>query len=236
MSHLFVSLVLVGTCASIAAADTFNFASVQIANNSVGGQLSVMVTAPSSSSSVVDFTFRNNAGVASALAEIYFSAGNTISDMTIRSQSAGVSFFRDRDNPSNPRELPASPSGFATSTISGSSNQASLDSVGGNGNASTINAVGETLVVRLTFSGRTFADVISSMNQATADSWFRIGVHVRAIASYGDGSLSFVNAAPPLSPPEPVVVPLPPAAYTGVATIAGIAGLGFLRRRRAMRA
>ena len=198
------------------------------ARAAVGNQLQVTASAHSTTATTVDFTFRNFIGVASNVAEIYFASGSAISTFSILSQS-GASYVADQSGSrTNPGEVPsANAIGFQTSVISGTGNNATRASVDARRGNTGLNESADTLTIRIAFTGKTMADVISALNSPTSSSWLRIAMHVRSID--GNNSDSFVNGAPP----NALMVPLPAAAWPALATIGGVMGLGIYRRRAA---
>ena len=222
----FVAVAALAASASVASADIVNaYSFAAFTNNStaasraaVGSQLQVTVAAPSTSSTFADFTFRNFVGTPSNVAEIYFDGGSFLSGLAI-TRSIGTDFQTAPGRITRPGELPSGNNiQFDTSSVNG--NKTSLDSNNG------LNAIGDLLTVRINFTGKTVAELLTSMASPTNTAWFRIGLHVRSIN--GNNSDSFINAAPPALP---VMVPLPAAVWPGLAMLGGAFGINALRRR-----
>ena len=112
MKHLFFAALLLRAVA--AGAETYGFNSIHYANNgfaqSVGGQLSMDVAAPSDGS--VSLTFMNTGSVGSEIREIYFYTSNDLDPSAHITLSRiingpGVNFNDGGRNGVNPSSLPA---------------------------------------------------------------------------------------------------------------------------------
>lgn len=230
------ALIAVAGLVAPASADivqTYNF--YRITNNSsfqIGGQLSVDVHAPALTSTEAFFTFRNNMVggiVASRVTEIYFDDGTPGSLSTISVTNSGVgsvtvpAFQTARVSPPN---LPggidmASPfvttAGFAADARNSPGLNEATDSV-------TI----RFSLLTVPFPGRTFADVLFALSLPGNDpnNWLRIGLHVTSID--GGDSDSYVNNT---EQNRVTVIPLPPAAFAGLGSLAAVALVGLCRRR-----
>lgn len=199
---------------------SFSFA--RITNNSsfnIGSQLHMTASAPSLGSDHAFFTFTNNVGTSSSVRQIYFD-GATLGSITSVTNSGGVStptFFQT--NSASPPDLPGGNS--ITPAFSVNAGLA-LDTTGGPPGRG-LNESADSVVVRINLAnGVTFADTLAALSQSSANSndWLRVGLHVQSIG--GGTSDSYMSMA---------LVPLPPAAWAGLATLAGTFGLGAVRRR-----
>jgi len=190
----------------------------------VANQLLVTVSAPSESSGYANFTFRNLVGFASNVSEIRFDGGASISTMLVEAQS-GASFGSDRVVTDFVPMFAPSPNlqDFGFGAAGAATTRLSITDDNG------LNAFSDWLTVRVTFTGMTFADVMSAMANPYDSAWFRIGVQVQSI---GDDAQSdgFFNGSAQYGL---AIVPLPLAFWPGLATIGGAMGLGIYRRRAA---
>lgn len=187
---------------STAFASIYNF--TRDSNNNVediGSQLSVDIT---ESGSNVLFTFRNNVGTPSNVAEIYFDneATNFFSDYGIQAQN--VSYQDVVINPNNPPDV----SGFnADYAVDNANNQNAL------------NQASEFITIFGLLSGtNTYDQVIAAIDSGA----YNIAMHVRTIGIAG-GSDAYVIGG------TPSAIPIPAAGW-----LLGSALLGFvgLRRRK----
>ena len=231
------ALIAVAGLVAPASADivqTYNF--YRITNNSsfqIGGQLSVDVHAPALTSTEAFFTFRNNMVggiVASRVTEIYFDDGTPGSLSTISVTNFGVgsttvpAFQTTRVSPGDlpgGNDIQASPfvttAGFAADAL----------------NSRGLNEATDSVTIRfslLTDPARTFADVLFALSLPGNDSnnWLRIGLHVTSIGGNDGNSDSYVNNT---EQNRVTVIPLPPAAFAGLGSLAAVALVGLCRRR-----
>ena len=187
---------------STAFASIYNFTRVTNTNvEDLGSQLSVDIT---ESGSNVLFTFKNNVGTPSNVAEIYFDneATNFFSDYGIQAQN--VSYQDVIINPNNPPGV----SGFTANYA--------VDN-GNNGNA--LNQASEFITIFGLLSGtNTYSQVIAAIDSGA----YNIAMHVRSIGARGGSDAYVIGGA--LN-----AVPVPAAGW-----LLGSALLGFvgLRRRK----
>mgnify|MGYP001248640582 CR=1 FL=1 len=216
LSHLAVPAFVLAVLALApvpAAAGTYHFTCISspaACTPDVGNQMSVTVT--SGGAGLVNFTFTNNVGIPSSIADIYVadktpSPGTLLSLVTpITMQSAGVSFSQG----AAPPQLPG---GGAFNSGNTAYFTADSDSpVSHNG----INAASEWLTLQFNLrTGKTLNDVLNAMNAGL----LQVGLHVQAIGTRGD-SASYVSVVP-----EP--------GFYGLLSL-GLAGLyaAVARRRR----
>jgi hypothetical protein len=217
-----------GMMVSSAHAKTYYFEN--ITNNSttdlggIGGQLSMDVTDASAATTCtatdcVDFQFFNAVGADSSITDVYWDDGgddgpNLLADLIDISSTAGVSFSQ----PASPSDLPggnnADPDFVTTADLSVDSDS---PMVAANG----VDAAGESLTVQFallpTFD---FDDVIAALDSFA----LRVGLHVQSIV--GDAC---VGGEPDDCSDSYVSIPIPPALLLFGT---GLAGLGFLSRRR----
>lgn len=205
---------LAGTAAS-AFGTTVNFGFTRItanASQNVASQFNVAVSDVAGQPTQVTFKFTNAVGIACSISEIYYDDRNPLQLLTLNATlvQVGCSFTGGGANPGN---LP----GGNTLTPAFNANQSfSADAVG---NPSVgIDTAADSLTMQFTLQpGATFASVINAMNVGT----LRLGLHVRAIGTQGESD-GFVTGGGP-------VIPLPAAAWMG---LAGLAGIAIVRRRR----
>lgn len=182
------------------------------ANENVEGQFNLRIETVVGDTSVVDFTFTNNVGIASSISEIYIDNGSPTGEVldsgSIFAQS-GTNFVW---NSATPPDLPGGNSlGDPFDVTPGLLGDAQ-------GNPSNgIDAFGEFLTVRISFqAGKAFADILDGL----LDGSLRVGLHVRAIGSEEESD-SFVND-------PPLIVPMP---TTAALASLGLLGMGVRRRR-----
>ncbi len=166
-----------------ASASTYGFTNItNNGNSNLSGQLSVEVLAVGNQAS---FTFRNNVGISSSIADIYFddinSPGSALfTDIVFSSASSGVLF----DNSARPHNLPSGNGIGFNADYSGDSN-APVVSNGVNSSNEWVTFLGSFA------SGNNFNGLIAALNNNT----FRIGLHVQAIGQRGNSD-SYVSAVP----------------------------------------
>jgi hypothetical protein len=160
----------------------------------------------------VDFVFHNDSTIPSIISQIYFEStlGSLISGGAIHAQTAGVS-FQVGATPSSP------PGGTNIGWAGEIIDFGNTDAIGGVNNG--INAgVGENLTIRFSYVGAT---AVNDVLDALQDDG-RIAAHVRSVGDEGE-SIAVVTG---------VIVPLPAAAWMGLATLGGIGLAGIRRWRR----
>lgn len=156
------------------------------------------------------FRFSNNVGINSSISEIYFD-GPMLGIASVIQSGCNFSFSN-----ASPGNLPGG------QTLTPAFNATPAFSADANGNpANGINAAGEFLEMKFDLNnGHTFASIVSALETGA----LRIGLHVRAIGPTED-SEGFVNN-------PPAMVPVPPAAMAGGATLVGLIAVRNVRRRR----
>ena len=183
-------------------------------NSDLSAQLNLNV-AETGNASMIDFTFTNNIGIASSIAEIYFDDGNPTGSLFsafILAQS-GTSFTYGS---ANPGDLPGGNAIADPFNVS----DGFLADHGAKGPTTGINTATDFVTIRATLmAGMGYADVLSRFDSGA----MRVGLHVIGIDPQG-GSDSYVTGG---NPPPPVV-PLPTTAAMG---IVGMCGLASRRRR-----
>ncbi len=161
------------------------------------------------------FSVLDGANPGASIAEIYFEDSNSLfSSVSLFSQSAGVSYEVGTVNPTNlPGRNNATPPFAHTDDLVA---QADGDNATGVG-------VGEELVLNLIYASLSigFQDVLDALEAGD----LRVGLHVRSLLA-GESD-AFVSLPP--DGDNSTVVPVPAA---GLLLLSGIAGLGFVRRRR----
>jgi hypothetical protein len=163
------------------------------------------------SATQVDFRFTNAVGIASSISEIYYDDGPFL-QLAPTLVQFGTAFTSGGANPGN---LPGG------QNLNPPFNATQIFSADAQGNPSVgIDTNTDYLIMRFTLvNGMTFNDVLAALDNGA----LRIGLHVRSIGQ-GSQSDSFVNN-------PPAVVPLPPAATTGLASLIGIGAVRVIRRR-----
>ena len=191
---------------STAFASIYNFTRVTNTNvEDLGSQLSVDITEEVTSlGSNVLFTFKNNVGTPSNVAEIYFDneATNFFSDYGIQAQNVEY-----QDVVINPNDPPG---------VSGFTANYAVDN-GRNGDA--LNQASEFITIFGLLSGtNTYSQVIAAIDGGA----YNIALHVRSIGIAGESDSYVIGGAPG-------TVPVPAAGW-----LLGSALLGFvgLRRRK----
>jgi hypothetical protein len=154
-------------------------------------------------------------GIASSISEIYYDDRAPLQLLTLQAPltQVGCNFTPGGANPGN---LPGG------NVLSPAFNAIQSFSADAQGNPSEgIDTAADSLTMTFTLQGgASFATVANAITNGT----LRIGLHVRAIGTQG-GSDSFVNGN---------FVPVPPAAMAGGALMAGLLGIGAIRRRRSL--
>jgi hypothetical protein len=201
--------------ASWASADTYSFFNIT-GNNAVNAasgaaQLSVDVT--DAGSGQVNFTFHNAGPAEMSITDVYFDDGTLLGIASVTNGS-GVDFAQG----ASPGDLPggnnANPAFETTAGFSADSEPPAQP----NG----VNP-GEELSIKFNLiGGQSFADTINALTLAGANGGLRIGLHVQGFAN--GGSESFIN--------NPTPVPLPAAAWMGMALMGSGGAVTFIRRRR----
>ncbi len=212
------TLAVIATAAitSIASAASMDYSFFNITNNGgadLSGQLNLNV-ATTGDASMVDFTFTNNVGIISSVAEVYFDDGNPAGSLFsafILAQGDSTFVY----GAASPGDLPggnalADPfvvsAGFLADHNSG-------------GPTTGLDTAADFLTIRATLqAGMDYADVLSRF--ASGD--LRVGLHIISIDPQG-GSDSYVTGGDP-----PPIIPLPTTAAMG---IVGMVGLASRRRR-----
>jgi hypothetical protein len=165
----------------------------------------------------VDFVFHNDSTISSIVTQIYFEStlGSLISGGAIQAQTAGVSFTTGA--------APGSPPGGNNIDWAGETAKFSRTNAGGVNNGINAN-VGENLTIRFNYAGSTdFADLLAAMAEDA-----RTAAHVQSVGPNGKS----VAVASELGNGDPQIVPLPAAAWTGLATMGGLGLAGIRRWRR----
>jgi hypothetical protein len=162
----------------------------------------------------VNFTFWNNVGIASSIADIYFDDGTLLAIASI-TDSGGVAFA----GLANPENLPggndASPP-FTTTQGFYADSDSPIISRG-------VNAASEWVKINFSLQDdQTFADTLNSLNNGS----LRIGLHVQAIGTQ-EGSDSYINKTGGGSPDPDV----PDGGSTIALLGSALLGVGFLRRK-----
>lgn len=178
-------------------------------------------------------TLTNNVGVASSISEFYIdddtvldnkdvvvTPGTVLSSQYQIYNSLGG--FTDFSGPgANPDNLPSG------NTVSPAFEATTIFSVDAQGNPDLgVDAKADIVGIAFTLiTGKDFDDVEDALNDGT----IRFGMHLRSIGAAEDSD-SFVN-----SPPSGTssVVPLPSAAWAGMALLGVMGGVHVFRRRRA---
>lgn len=218
-----------------AQADTFHFTPMINPNNpgdlglllDLGNQLTMDVTEGSSNNAV--FTFTNDAGggdIDSVITKIYFADAQSdlFSNVAIAGSGGGDVDF----NPVSPTPLPGGTTPLAFDTTD------ELDAAHPHpfmGINNTTASPGEFLTLSAALNpGRTFADVISSLNAGseTNPGFLRVGLRVTSIDQFDDNRMSYIDrgaAGSGLPPPIPE-----PATYGML--LAGLGLVSAIARRR----
>lgn len=218
---MLVSSALLSVALPAGASTIYNFACFENCANLaagapalLGAQMSMEVAdyTVTGATNDVTFTFRNNVGVASSITDIYWDTGTTalLASINILSQSSGVNFAMGAD----PSNVPGATNINFTADQSSDSAPPPI--------ASGIDSSTESLTFLATLSaGKTLADVVASMNSATASD-LRVALHVQAIAGQSAGFVNGSGGPPPNGTPEPGSMAL---------VLAGLGGLAWIVRR-----
>lgn len=213
-----LAVLLTATWAS--AGPVYNFYNITNNGNAqIGGQLSVEVDPIGTTG--VNFKFVNAGPIASKVAEIYFADGSLFAAPASGTiyQDPGVKF---RAPTANPPSLPGAPGGWSQIFA------ADADITPPNGGPGDEIDVGEYLNVPLSLlPGVDYQDVLDAIgiyatNPNPPQPSLRIGLHVRSIGLVG-GSDSYINTT---------IIPLPAAAWMGMALMGSVGGLSYFRKRR----
>lgn len=201
--------------ASAAATYSFgNITSNNAVNKAIGEAQLFVDVLQGPNASQVDFKFYNNGPAASVISEIYFDDGTLLGIAQVLN-GPGVSFTSGGANPPNlPGGANLSPAFQVTAGFLAES-----------GPPAPQNGVGPNEHVTIRFNllgGQTYADALNAIVLSGAPGGLRIGVHV--IGFDNGGSESFVNTT--------TVMPLPAAAWMGMALLGSVGGVGFFRKRR----
>jgi len=210
------TLAVIATAAitSIASAASMDYSFFNITNNGgadLSGQLNLNV-ATTGDASMVDFTFTNNVGIISSVAEVYFDDGNPAGSLF----SAFILAQGDSNfvyGAANPGDLPGGNALDPDFEVSAGF----LADHGTGGPTTGLDTAADFLTIRATLvSGMTYNDVIARL----ASSDLRVGLHIISIANGGaNDSDSYVNVP---------FIPLPTTAAMG---LVGMVGLASRRRR-----
>ncbi len=168
----------------------------------------------------VDFVFHNDSTVPAIITQIYFesSLSSLVSGLAIQAQTAGVSF--------KVGAAPGSPPGGNNIGWAGELASFGRTSAGGVSNGVNEPAPVETLTIRGDYEiGADLAAVLAAL---VGDG--RIAQHVQSVGTAGF-SVSAVTEGGSGDPQ--IIVPLPAAVWSGMATLAamGLGGFAKLRRR-----
>jgi hypothetical protein len=213
-TFLMITAMTLASGASAARADSVTLSFHNITNHgnaSLVNQLHVTAAAASGTSTYAEFTFTNSAVVASSIMQVYFADGTLLGIAQVR--QAGASLVAGN---AVPADLP----GGSSLTPAFHVTQGFLGDAGNMGPIQGVDSSSDYVTFRFNLiNGRTFANTMDALRTGA----LRIGVHVTSIgATHGDDS--YVN--------NPTVIPLPPGAFTGMGTLAGVFGLGLVRRIR----
>ncbi len=212
-----ITAVTLAWAASAGRADSVTLSFQNITNRgnaSLVDQLHVTASAASGTSTYADFTFTNSAVVASSIMQVYFADGTLLGIAQVT--QAGASFV---PGTAVPADLP----GGGSITPAFHVTQGFLGDAGNMGPIQGVDTSSDYVTLRFNLiNGRTFANTLEALRTGA----LRIGMHVTSIGiTHGDDS--YVN--------NPTVIPLPPAVLTGMGTLAGVFGLGLVRRVRRSR-
>ncbi len=191
-------------------ADPVPFGFVRITQNGVDvtSQLHLMLDVGTNNQVV--FTLSNSGPTASSITQVLFDdnpANRMVSTPLLFVNGPGVVFRADNAPLSLPGGNTVSPA-FVPTFGGGSVTQ--RDGVN----------PGESLgIVLVLMGGHTFSEVVAAMNTAT----LRMGLYVQGLPN--DQSDSYISGSAQM-------VPLPEGVYLGAAGLAGVVGLGWVRRRR----
>lgn len=233
----FFALALLATASAGALGDTYNFSSCTntVANSANAGntQLRMDVTAGTGR---VNFTFYWVGTTPMSITDIYFDDAGTNGPGVLGTfGNSDLTWFGNVDfsQGASPANLPGGGNFLTSTNLSTDSNGGSGGGVSGHGVSTNTEWLNISIPL---LTGKTFADVITALNHgfvSDTDRGLRVGLHVQSIGSGyagAGGSESFINV--PNQPEEPqVIVPLPAAAWTGLASLAGVGAFGWNRRK-----
>lgn len=199
--------------AASASADTYHFTNVtgNNATNAAAGETQLRCDVTSLGANQVRFQFYMVGTTPMSITDVYFDDGTLLGIASV-SGSAGVSFSQGAAPPEMPGANTMSPAFVTTAGFSADSDPPAQP-----------NGVNPGEYVNVDFNligGQTFVDTINALALGGAAGGLRIGLHVQGFG--GGGSESFSNST---------VVPLPPAAWAGMGSLAGVMGLFYIRRR-----
>lgn len=212
-----VGAVLLAAGAASASSVDVTFSRVTPANSPLNpaAQLHCTVSDVAGHSDQVTMHFSNNVGIASSIMEIYFDDRTPLSLLSINGiGQSGATFATGNASPGN---LP----GGANLTPAFNANSSFSADAGSGGPTQGLDAAADYLDMTFNLqTGNTFGTVLTALQTGT----LRIGLHVIAIGGSDGQSDSFVNNA--------VIAPVPQAAALGGAMLAGLLGIGAIRRTR----
>lgn len=197
--------------AASAQADRIDMYVFENADNADVSGLDLWVDVTDGGGGTIDFTFHNDSSIDSIVTDVYFeeTAFAAMFGGAITFESAGVDFSDGASPPNPPGSISAFGGAWAGNLYSADSNAP----VSHNGIA-----VGELLTISFTLDGVNVQDIIDALSSDPLG--FRIAQHIQGLPQ--GASVWAVNT--------PIVVPLAPAAWMG------LAGLGLLAARRLRRA
>ncbi len=215
-----IAAAVVLAAGGVASASSVDIGFTRITNNGNGvnpaSQFVCTIADVIGQSNQVTFTFKNNVGIASNIAEIYFDDRNPLQLLSLNATlvQIGCSFTGGGASPGN---LP----GGATLSPAFNAIQSFSADVNPGPPSNGLNVAGDSLTMQFTLQpGRDYNSVVSAISQGT----LRLGLHVRSIGTVG-GSDSFVNGG------QIQVVPLPMGAWAGLGGLLMAAGIRATRRR-----
>lgn len=211
----FVAGMGVALLASVSLADSVDVGFTRISSNAdenVEAQFNLRIETVVGDTSVVDFTFTNDVGIASSISEIYIDNGSPTGEVLDSGSIFAQSGTDFEWGTANPGDLPGGNGlGDPFDVTPGLLGDAQ-------GNPSKgIDAFGELLTIRIAFQGgKSFADILDGL----MDGSLRVGLHVRSIGA-DEESDGFINE-------PPLIVPMP---TTAALASLGLLGMGVRRRR-----
>jgi hypothetical protein len=194
-------------------------------NAGLASQFKTTVT--DNGNNTVTFDFKDIGAITSNITEIYFQDGAWLVPPPTITSSSGVSWTVNHVTPANPPGVqntnPLNPFYFSTDMML--SSQASGNDATGIGNHLTVSGADDLQLTFAYVSGKSFADVVTALNDPNAASRLAIAFHVRDI---GTGSATYIGSGDTGGPPIIAgAAPLPSAAWAGSALL----GLIALRRK-----